>query len=379
LDIDTLADDLLGSERGNNLVYGGSYTREFLDIYRDMRSSNYDKNSSTEDGIYEELSPLIATIFWRNFISSTGYHRELSRADSSPFALTLGEPIVVSHADRTRYDLLVFDPQFKGEEPKVIQSIKVNIDDFKNLKPFNNRVEPYYGLFRSPNNIPYSRRLINDLIYNMINETIDIQNFGLIIAPTPKYLFTSSIPSKSIKVECPAGKFNATVGITGRDSENRLGVTTALHSIKDSSEILINGVKGVIVSADVITDSCFIEISPVPIPIHNIGFRGPLKGVTPRVNEDVHFQSMNRGEINTIIIGWTPDVPFHFPGSQLKVYTKAVTQQGDSGTALIDTNEHVIGFCFYRTGFNAKIEFSAWIWAESVFDVHSLNLSGFAK
>lgn len=77
--------------------------------------------------------------------------------------------------------------------------------------------------------------------------------------------------------------------------------------------------------------------------------------------------------METIVIGWSPDVPFPFPGSQLKVLTKAVTAPGDSGTALIDESNHVPGFSFFRTGFNAKMEFAAWIWAESVYDIHSLR------
>ena len=44
----------------------------------------------------------------------------------------------------------------------------------------------------------------------------------------------------------------------------------------------------------------------------------------------------------------------------------------DSGAALTDEDGNIIAFSFYRTSINQKTEFSAWIWADSVFKAHSL-------
>ena len=63
------------------------------------------------------------------------------------------------------------------------------------------------------------------------------------------------------------------------------------------------------------------------------------------------------------------------PNSQLKVLTRADTNPGDSGAALLDSQDQVLGFAFYRTGLGAPIEFSAWIWAETVFNAHGLNVA----
>jgi hypothetical protein len=79
--------------------------------------------------------------------------------------------------------------------------------------------------------------------------------------------------------------------------------------------------------------------------------------------------------MSATIEGWSPDIPFVQPYNQLKVFTDDKTAQGDSGAALLDGANYILGFAFYRTGINATPAQSAWIWAESVFT--SLNLVAF--
>ena len=58
--------------------------------------------------------------------------------------------------------------------------------------------------------------------------------------------------------------------------------------------------------------------------------------------------------------------------NQQKVITNPSSQPGDSGAALIDSNKNVIGFATYRTGVNAVIPFSVWVWAEEIYYHHKL-------
>ena len=41
--------------------------------------------------------------------------------------------------------------------------------------------------------------------------------------------------------------------------------------------------------------------------------------------------------------------------------------------ALIDDEDYIQGFAFYRTGFNASPSYATWIWAESVYRKHKLK------
>jgi S1-C subfamily serine protease len=88
--------------------------------------------------------------------------------------------------------------------------------------------------------------------------------------------------------------------------------------------------------------------------------------------DPVTFHGITSGFKQTIITGWSPDIPFVLPYSQLKVLTAPETNPGDSGAALIDRDGKVTGFSFFRTAINQQPEYSSWIWADSVYKAHNL-------
>lgn len=55
-----------------------------------------------------------------------------------------------------------------------------------------------------------------------------------------------------------------------------------------------------------------------------------------------------------------------------KVYTDPDTIAGDSGAALIDSDDRIVGFAVSRTPLGAPLEFSTWAWAEQVLTAHGL-------
>jgi hypothetical protein len=57
---------------------------------------------------------------------------------------------------------------------------------------------------------------------------------------------------------------------------------------------------------------------------------------------------------------------------QLKVQTDPDTDEGDSGSALIDEHDRVIGFAFERTDYDDYPQFTDWIWAANA--LRALNL-----
>ncbi|MBO9573867.1 MAG: hypothetical protein J7497_16895, partial [Chitinophagaceae bacterium] len=100
---------------------------------------------------------------------------------------------------------------------------------------------------------------------------------------------------------------------------------------------------------------------------------GVLSGKTPRQYEKAFFEGFKSGPMYTTINGWSPDLPFVTRYNQLKVYTGPITNPGDSGCALKDSDGNVCGFAFERSGINVNPQLSSWIWAESVFKFHNLK------
>jgi hypothetical protein len=63
------------------------------------------------------------------------------------------------------------------------------------------------------------------------------------------------------------------------------------------------------------------------------------------------------------------------PNLQLTVRTDDVTIGGDSGAALIDSDDYILGFAYSRSAVSAPAAYSSWIWADAVF--HQLGLTIF--
>jgi len=204
--------------------------------------------------------------------------------------------------------------------------------------------------------------------------------FGILVAAPPRTALTRS-PSPAWRVDpnavAGATAEPSTVGVVAKNSKNQIGVTAALHALGSARFAAVAGQKGVVVSEDIVSDSCFIALENCRIPSvpPACGLAGPLRGLTPRVLDPVHFDGIgSKGSVNTVVTSWSPDLPFVLPYSQLKVLTKPVTISGDSGAALIDRSDQILGFAFLRTGFGETLEFAAWIWADSVFSAHALTL-----
>jgi hypothetical protein len=210
-------------------------------------------------------------------------------------------------------------------------------------------------------------------------EALTAQRHFFIAIHPPRIVLTSSpaagvptIPPKAIAVGTKQ-KNLATAGIISTDKQGRAGVTTALHALeKRRSPFFVQGIPGSIAARDSLTDSCFIQLDDSQVPSGN-PCRGPLCGVTPRGQEPVWFEGLSSGRKETVVDGWTFELPWVGPGIQARVITPLVTQLGDSGAALVNGDGNVIGFSHSRTEFNTRSPHSIWMWAESVFSALELQ------
>ena len=54
------------------------------------------------------------------------------------------------------------------------------------------------------------------------------------------------------------------------------------------------------------------------------------------------------------------------------VYTDSDTAEGDSGAALIDEDDKIVGFAMGRSSYDSRVQFSYWAWAQQVYTAHGL-------
>jgi hypothetical protein len=305
-------------------------------------------------------SPVVATSFWQAFISSPTFSLFLQRAGASPTALVRGEAFVVRHGtDWPRHDLIVFDPDFAGSKPAVLE-IKPRMEDlsigWEQFRIRRRLVDPKFQIFGGA-----------------ATEALGAHPFALIVTKPPRKLFTHC-PNPAWEVSSPnAPGESSTAGVLARNNAGKEGVTVSNHAIKGAAQVTVNGWPGTVLSSDAISDSCFVEVPGMAVPAVRT-VKGFLKDVTPRQYETVHFDGFKSGTRSTTVTAWSPDLVYVRPYSQLKVLTQPDTNPGDSGAALIDSTDHIIGFAFYRTGFGEIPEYSAWIWAHSVFEAHKLTV-----
>jgi hypothetical protein len=237
----------------------------------------------------------------------------------------------------------------------------------------------------------FRRNLVKAIDSDFVPKLINQFNLKVLFAKKPQMvaqqLDLPGIPSPPHGVYHENFSFpNSTLGVYAENIYEQKGFVMCLHSLakdvddamkiieKGKTKVTVNGATGTIITYDPISDSCFVVLDDQrQIDNSNFSSIRILQGKTPRQYEKASFEGFRSGPLSTIITGWTPDLPFVKKYNQLKIYTNPITNPGDSGCALKDSDGLVCGFAFMRSGLNETPQFSSWIWAESVFKYHQLN------
>jgi hypothetical protein len=74
------------------------------------------------------------------------------------------------------------------------------------------------------------------------------------------------------------------------------------------------------------------------------------------------------------IVAWNYELPYLDPNLQQTVRTDLVTSQRDSGAALMEGSDYIVGFAHSRSGENAVATYSIWGWDADVFHRHGLSI-----
>jgi len=179
-------------------------------------------------------------------------------------------------------------------------------------------------------------------------------------------------PSPYLTVEA-AGQLS-TAGVFCHDDEGEFGVTACYHGTGDKgTSVRIGAHIGEVKHANPVQDIVFIPLD-TDYPMPPLTGRGGLRNDREPAKADyMHFDGATNQNRTTRIFGTDNGLLRARPTVQLKVQTDPDTDCGDSGCALIDDQDRVIGFAFERTDYNDYPQFTDWIWAANA--LRSLNLT----
>lgn len=271
--------------------------------------------------------------------------------------------LAVFHGDKgLRVSILILDPALDANSPASLAP-SAWIDDLTRAAP---------NLFdKSPLNTALPAFDSDDTI-----QALWIARPRIVVAPAPKMIDTC-VRRPAGKVTC-GGKTSA-VGAYARDSSGRPGVTVCYHGTGGvGTELSIDNVPRTVTSASQVLDTCFVAMSEQDMPPPPLlASKGLLMSRAPGGQEHHTFWSQASSVTKEArIIGTDLGLPEPTPQRQLCLYTDPVTNYSDSGGALVNDDDQLVGFSFQRTPFGNSFEYSTWIWAHSAFD--ELNLKPLA-
>jgi hypothetical protein len=313
-------------------------------------------------GLYRyDAEPFLASMFWSQLIRSSFYVGLARRFGASGNAHLL----VVSHANTTRYDLLLFDGEYGGEpQGELIANASSAIRSVPLDSQMIRRVLRRSG---SPSDLG------PELISDSVNELAANREFGIVIAQAPPLVSTFSV-SPALAVKDGKQESVATIGAMVTRSSGRTVATTANHAVESQvGRLTVDDRPLTILGRHPASDSCLLAVPSDSVgDRRRLGLAGPLRGIPPTLYNAAKFDGATSGFISTVVMAFDLSILDPQMDEISRVYTAPNTAPGDSGAALIDIEDHIIGFAHRRSRYDASFRFSTWVWAEQVCIAHGL-------
>lgn len=326
-----------------------------------LSSSGPQSTLVAESLTHYHAEPFLAAMFWSKFVRSPLYSRLTAQLRASGDA----SRIVVGHAGATRYNLLLLDNQYRGEpQGQRIDNAESAIRDTPQDSQMMRRVLRRAGGLSS---------LEPALISGSVNEIAKHREFAVAIAQAPSQVSTFSV-SPALAIRDARQEPVATIGVIEMRPSGIVVATTANHAVSNPAQRqTVNRSSFSIIGRHLVSDSCLLAIRDDSYSgLGGYGFAGPLRGVPPAPYSFANFDGATSGLISTMIQGFDLSVMDPQMDEMSKIYTTADTAPGDSGAALIDSEDRIIGLAYRRSRFDAPLKFSAWVWAEQVCIAHGL-------
>lgn len=328
----------------------------------------------------ELAEQILASLFWWCFVRTSTFNDTTRGVGGSAVA----RQIIVGHAGGTRHDLLIlessiretFTARISAETPYYYQSPQHDtISDVALAE--GERMQAM--LARAGIHVNERTAIL------AVNEVANFAHFQVVVAREPgespteaparaepaTRVLVAPVPALPVTISGRPAPV-ATAGVIGLDGTGRTLVITARHAlamVAGSAEILVDGTSASVAGYHEVTDSCLLSVARAGGS--DSGHSGFLR-FAPQVHRPAAFDGAASGHKRTMIRGYDMSVLDPSPYLGSKVYTEPDTVPGDSGAALIDCEDHIVGFAVSRTALGAPLEFSTWSWAEQVLAAHGL-------
>jgi len=204
-----------------------------------------------------------------------------------------------------------------------------------------------------------------------VSEALWITQPEIIVSRRPR-MVPLCAPSPNIEVQ--SGGEKSTAGVFCRDAHGALGVTACFHGTGPvGTKVQVGLQNSSVTIANNVQDLVFIPLNRgYNIPsLH--GAAGVLHDRTPGQYDSVEFDGATSGRVKTHVTSYDTGLLRSRATVQLRVQTPADTNTGDSGSALVNQDDKVVGFAFERSAFGEIPEMTDWIWAANA--MKALNLA----
>jgi hypothetical protein len=177
-------------------------------------------------------------------------------------------------------------------------------------------------------------------------------------------------PWPHLPVEC--GGQRSTAGVFAHDADGVLGVTCCFHGTGPVGTVVTIGLRDYVVTrASEVQDTVFVAMPGFNLP--DLAGLAGARVAAPGQGDRARFDGATNRQRDTVVQSHDAGLLRRRPGVQLKVQTRPDTDRGDSGSALIDADDRVVGFAFEKTAFDDWPQFTDWIWAANALDALGLT------
>jgi hypothetical protein len=310
----------------------------------------------------------LAGVFWWLFTNSDAYANTLY-----PLGVGSGtRPVVVCHAGGTRFDLLLLDPQRNDDD-----WVAVQLDASQTLFWMASPYVSEERLNRVLRRADLADAVAPETLLGSARELAASSQFGVAVVAAPE-----EIPTCAVWPAVGVFKGNsddpvATLGVYLSDEDptatDTCIATTVDHVLGiDWQGLTVDAAPLEVISRHHESDSCLLRLPKTLLDgRQRTGLKGPLLTVPVKFSTATFYGAVS-GMKQADFLDWDPSIVDPVADEVVRVYTDAVTRVGDSGAALVDQNDFIVGFARGRTGLKAKVRYSYWTYALTVYLAHDL-------
>lgn len=160
------------------------------------------------------------------------------------------------------------------------------------------------------------------------------------------------------------GTLLGSIGIVGTDAGGNDVATTASHVVSGCANVEINGITCAVLADKPEVDMAVLDIGTAASAIAPmIVMPSGVRTDAPGHRNPVTFDGAQTPMATTRISGVDPSIVAPTRRFASRVYTDPDTADGDSGCALLDADNKLIGFCSELTPIPSDFEAATWVWA----------------